>query len=46
MNSTHIKEANIEQDLYYTGIAEKAYDKVVRFLSNIKIKLKERVKQE
>ena len=27
MNSTYIKEANIEQDLYYTGIAEKAYDK-------------------
>ena len=39
MNSTHIKEANIEQDLYYTGIAEKAYDKVVRFLSKHKSKL-------
>ena len=39
MNSTRIKEANIEQDLYYTGIAEKAYDKVVRFLSKHKDKL-------
>ena len=39
MNSTHIKEANIEQDLYYTGIAEKAYDKVVRFLSKHKDKI-------
>ena len=39
MNSTHIKEANIEQDLYYTGIAEKAYDKVVRFLTKHKDKL-------
>ena len=39
MNSTHIKEANVEQDMYYTGIAEKAYDKVVRFLSKHKNKL-------
>ena len=39
MNSTHIKEANVEQDVYYTGIAEKAYDKVVRFLSKHKNKL-------
>tara|TARA_Y100001933_G_scaffold265129_1_gene335598 strand:+ start:2608 stop:5307 length:2700 start_codon:yes stop_codon:yes gene_type:complete len=39
MNSTHIKEANIENDLYYTGIAEKAYDKVVRFLTKHKDKL-------
>ena len=39
MNSTHIKEANVEQDLYYTGIAEKAYDKVVRFLSKHKDKI-------
>ena len=39
MNSTHIKEANVEQDMYYTGIAEKAYDKVVRFLSKHKDKL-------
>ena len=39
MNSIHIKEANIEQDMYYTGIAEKAYDKVVRFLSKYKSKL-------
>ena len=42
MNSTHIKEANIEQDLYYTGIAEKAYDKVVRFLSKHKDKIRRR----
>ena len=39
MNSTHIKEANVEQDLYYTGIAEKAYDKVVQFLSKHKDKI-------
>ena len=39
MNSTHIKEANVEQDMYYTGIAEKAYDKVVRFLTKHKDKL-------
>ena len=39
MNSTYIKEANIEQDLYYTGIAEKAYDIVVRFLSKNKNKI-------
>ena len=39
MNTTHIKEANVEQDLYYTGIAEKAYDKVVRFLSKHKDKI-------
>jgi hypothetical protein len=39
MNSTHIKEANVEQDLYYIGIAEKAYDIVVRFLSKNKNKI-------
>lgn len=39
MDNAHIKEANVEQDLYYTGIAEKAYDKVVRFLSKHKDKI-------
>jgi hypothetical protein len=39
MNSTHINEASVERDMYYAGIAEKAYDKVVRFLTKHKDKL-------
>jgi hypothetical protein len=39
MNSTNIKEANVEQDLYYTGIAEKAFVIVQKFLAKNKNKL-------
>ncbi len=39
MDNAHIKEASVEQDLYYTGIAEKAYVIVQKFLTKNKNKL-------
>ena len=39
MDNAYIKEANVKQDLYYTGIAEKAFVIVQKFLAKNKNKL-------